>query len=600
MHRAILGPIAYVAAAHAGRQLDRFQRLCRTCVETQYQRLMQILRNGSDSEFGRRHHFDRVRSYRDFTAAMPLAQYAYFSPYIDRCQMGEVGALLGPSQRLVMFALTSGTTGPYKAIPVTRQFIAAYRWGWNVWGIKVIQDYQSPLIRKVLQISSPAEEKRTPSGIPCGSISGMLARNQKRIVRRLYATPYEVTDIADPDLRNYAIMRLAVPQDIGLIVTANPSTLVALAQTAEGKAESLIRDVRDGTLERILDLPMAIQSALRCCLRPDPDGARRLECLLDRHGSLLPRHYWDSSLLGHWTGGTVGLYLSQVRRYYGDGPIRDIGLLASEGRMSLPLEDYTAAGVLDITSMFFEFVPEEQINNLNLTPDAPTLPQDLTALRAEQLDVGGRYYIFLTNGAGLYRYHIGDVVRMTGWMDSTPVIEFLSKGVHTSSLTGEKLTEHQVVAALNAAFHQVGLEPISFVMAPVWGDPPHYRLFVETLTPPLQALQQALAQCVESNLMAGNGEYASRRRSRRLNPLQVCFVRDGELSRHDRQLILDRRGRSEQFKHRFLINDPIREGEPGSRFTPMVCELARVSKESEQERIRSSSSYVGPLQGEST
>ena len=159
-------------------------------------------------------------------------------------------------------------------------------------------------------------------------------------------------------------------------------------------------------------------------------------------------------------------------------------------------------------------------------------------------------------------------------MGSTPVVEFLSRGIHTSSLTGEKLTEYQVVAAVNAALRQMGLEPITFVLAPVWGDPPHYRLFVETSSPPLQALQQALAQGVESNLMAGNGEYASRRRSHRLNPLQVFFVRDGELSRHDRQLILDRRGRSEQFKHRFLINEPIREGEPGSRFTPTGWEPA--------------------------
>jgi len=531
---------------------------------------MQILRDGAGSEFGQRHHFHRIRSYGDFVAALPLAQYAYFSPYIERCQNGQVGALLGPAQRLVMFALTSGTTGPYKAIPVTQRFIAAYRWGWNMWGIKAIRDHPGLFMRKVLQISSPAQEDRTPSGVPCGSLSGMLARSQKRIVRRFYAVPYEATEIADPDLRYYAIMRFAVPQDVRLIVTANPSTLIALARTADGKAASLIRDIRDGTLEGIGDLPAALQGLLRSRLRPDPGCARRLESQLALHGCLLPRHYWNCPLLAHWTGGTVGLYLAQVRRYYGDGPVRDIGLLASEGRMSIPLEDGTAAGVLEIASTFYEFVPEEQIDGLDLSPDAPTLPPGLTVLRAEQLDVGGRYYVFLTNGAGLYRYHIGDIVRVTGRMGSTPVIEFLSKGAHTSSLTGEKLTEHQVVAAVNAALRQVGLEPTSFVLVPVWGEPPYYRLQVEIPIPPVPAIQQGLARAVEANLVAGNGEYASRRMSRRLSPIQVCFVGDGQLSRHDRKLILGRRGRSEQFKHRFLLDGPIREDDGGPPSAPAM------------------------------
>jgi hypothetical protein len=238
--------------------------------------------------------------------------------------------------------------------------------------------------------------------------------------------------------------------------------------------------------------------------------------------------------------------------------------------MSIPLEDGTAAGVLEIASTFYEFVPEEQIDGLDLSPDAPTLPSDLTVLRAEQLDVGHRYYVFLTNGAGLYRYHIGDVVRVTGRMGSTPVIEFLSKGAHTSSLTGEKLTEHQVVAAVNAALRQVGLDPTSFALVPVWGEPPYYRLWLETPTPPLPAVQQVLAQGVDANLVAGNGEYATRRRSRRLSPVQVCPVGDGQLSRQDRQLILGRRGRSEQFKHRFLFNEPIREDDGGPAPAPAM------------------------------
>ena len=38
------------------------------------------------------------------------------------------------------------------------------------------------------------------------------------------------------------------------------------------------------------------------------------------------------------------------------------------------------------------------------------------------------------------------------------MVEFLNKGAHFSSLTGEKISEHQVVAAVEAAQRSVGLQ----------------------------------------------------------------------------------------------------------------------------------------------
>ena len=83
MHRILLRPIVQLAAVHAGRQWARFQGLWGACAQTQDNRLMRIVREGADSDFGRRHHFHRIRSYADFAAALPLAQYPYFSPYIE-------------------------------------------------------------------------------------------------------------------------------------------------------------------------------------------------------------------------------------------------------------------------------------------------------------------------------------------------------------------------------------------------------------------------------------------------------------------------------------------------------------------------------------
>jgi hypothetical protein len=59
-------------------------------------------------------------------------------------------------------------------------------------------------------------------------------------------------------------------------------------------------------------------------------------------------------------GGSVGVYLPRLEEYYGRPAIRDHGLSASEGRMTIPLRDGTSAGVLEYVNHFFEFIPEEE------------------------------------------------------------------------------------------------------------------------------------------------------------------------------------------------------------------------------------------------
>src|SRR5690606_8640302 len=98
---------------------------------------------------------------------------------------------------------------------------------------------------------------------------------------------------------------------------------------------------------------------------------------------------------------------------------RDHGLHASEGRMTIPLQDGTPDGLLDIESHFFEFIPESEA--------ASSQP---TVLQAHELVPGESYFILLTTASGLYRYDIRDVVQCTGYLHTTPLLRFLHKGAH--------------------------------------------------------------------------------------------------------------------------------------------------------------------------
>src|SRR5207253_6803395 len=183
--------------------------------------------------------------------------------------------------------------------------------------------------------------------------------------------------------------------------------------------------------------PPQVREAVRSRIKKNRARAKELEEIVSRTGMLYPKAYWSKDcILGNWTGGSMGAYLRHYPKYYGATPVRDVGLIASEGRMTIPLSDNTPAGVLDITSHYFEFIPEDEGDS----------PQP-TVLRADELIEGRHYYILPTTAFGLYRYHIRDVVRVTGFHNRTPLLEFLSKGSLFSSLTGEKLSEYHVTQA---------------------------------------------------------------------------------------------------------------------------------------------------------
>jgi hypothetical protein len=524
------------------RHVQRFVAGTSRSFTTQRQVLFDKLRRNAESDFGRRLGFAKIRSLADFRR-LPISSYEDYRPYVDRVKRGETSAMFGPGTQVLMFSMTSGTTGQAKYIPITREFVAEYRQGWNLWGSAVFWDHRPLLQRWSLQLSSDWRKSYTDGGIPCGSISGLASEMSPLVSRVVFVNTRPLMKVNDPLAKHYVSLRLALlKRNIGSLITANPSTLVELAKIADRDRETLIRDIHQGTLSDKYDVPGEVRRALRWRLRPNRERARELEQIVERTGHLLPRDYWPQlELLSVWTGGSVGAYLPPLREVYGDLPVRDHGLSASEGRMTIPLEDNTSAGVLDYTSQYFEFIPEEEHGR-----------PDPIVLEAHELEIGKRYFVVLTTSSGFYRYDIFDLVECTGYQGQAPLLTFLNKGSHFSSITGEKLSEYQVADSVRRAMEAMGMSFGLFTVAPRWDDPPGYVLLLEP--GPYMQRRKELASRVDRHIGRMNIEYRERLESQRLRPLAVHAVPEGawEVFRANR---LRRGGSLEQYKHPCLTND---------------------------------------------
>src|SRR5262249_49345371 len=157
--------------------------------------------------------------------------------------------------------------------------------------------------------------------------------------------------------------------------------------------------------------------------------------------------------------------------------------------------------------------------------------------------------ILPTTAFGLYRYHIHDLVRVTGFYNQTPLVEFLSKGAHFANLTGEKLSEYHVTQSMEEALRALDLTLTSYSLAPCWDDAaPYYGLFVERGDLMNAGQGKDLAAALDQRLMIHNVEYASKRESRRLGALRLELLPDGTWQRWDQQRLARSGGTPEQYK----------------------------------------------------
>jgi hypothetical protein len=517
--------------------------------EVQWELLRRRLARHADSQFGRDHHFREIKTPADFRRQVPIRGYDALEPYIERVRSGDVGALFGHGTRVLMFAMTSGTTNRPKTIPVTDESLRDYREGWTIWGILAFDAHPEMLregLRPILQIASDWRESVTPAGIPCGAITGLTAHMQNPLVRFTYCMPAAAARIKDIESKYYVALRCSVYRDLGATIAANPSTVLAIARLGDREKACLIRDLYDGTIDRKWRIDPQIRSALgRRARARCRRAARRLQAIVERSGRLYPRDYWPNlCFLANWTGGTMGAYLRSYPEIFGDRPVRDVGLIASEGRFTIPIEDQTAGGILDIRHHYFEFIPEDQIDH-----DPPE------TVEAHELIEGRRYFILPTTAGGLYRYQIFDLVRCTGFHGKAPIIEFLNKGAHISSMTGEKLSEFQVVAAVNSAQARLGIRLHSYLLLPTWDEPPYYSLLVEETDLRGPAPAERLAEEVEGELKRLNLEYENKRSTRRLGPIRVRRIPVGSWSDFQRRRLAQSGGTVEQYKQPHLMPD---------------------------------------------
>ncbi len=506
---------------------------------------MGIIERNKDTQFGRKHGFASIRTLADYRASVPVCRYDYFAGDIDRIARGETNVLT--AEPVIMFATTSGTTDRPKLIPVTTTFYREFRAIQKIWTWHILRDHPEILRGKFLTLISPEESERTVAGIPCGSMSGMNYRQLARVPwqGRFMCVPYEVFTASDVEAKYYTVLRLALAADVSLITIINPSTILMLCSRLERHAESLIKDVRDGTLVVADRLEPAIRATLKPLLKPDPARADFLRREIGAQDVVELRRIWPRlALVNCWTASSAAHYVMRLKPHLTGLPIRDLGFNASEGYFSIPCRSDSVGGEVAVSGHFLEFIPYEPGSR---DADGP-------ALTCDRLEAGRCYRVVTTNSGGLYRYDMRDVVRVLEMCGGVPTIEFMHRADNVVSTVGEKVTELQIVLLVKNLCERHGLEAEEFFATVVRGDTPQYVLAVEGCDGTGDAWR-AIEREADEELKRINIEYRAKRDSLRLGPMQVRALKSGSMERY-RQRRLLQGAHDGQLKMLHLVGDP--------------------------------------------
>lgn len=220
--------------------------------------------------------------------------------------------------------------------------------------------------------------------------------------------------------RRATLRSLLLAPELRLLSVWHPSFLTLLLETLVRDWDMVLDDVARSDRRRAADLR-----------QHSPDDVRRL---------------WPHlTLVSCWGDGPAARHADLLTDRLAGIEIQRKGLIATEGVVSIPFDNRHPIAV---RSHFFEF----------LEPDG-------RARLAHEIEPGVDYSVVLTTGGGLYRYRLGDRVRVDGRVEATPSITFVGRDDRVSDFYGEKLSDGFVATVIEAVFAG-GRRPDFAMLAP--------------------------------------------------------------------------------------------------------------------------------------
>lgn len=426
--------------------------------DVQRAELLRMVRMARNTEWGRAHRFGAVRSYADYAKAIPAPiEYPELRPLVMRMVNGEKD-VLWPG-RVRWFAQSSGTSdGRSKYIPITaegfrrshfrgtRHSVAHYLD--NVPGSRILDG------KAMILGGSFANNLTLPEGVHVGDLSASLIQCMPKLA----------------DLKRV------------------PSRKVALMEDWQQK------------------LPLLAKQAAEACGVTNISGVPSwmlgvANKMFELTGATSLHDIWPNLEVFFHGGIAFGPYRAQYEQITDTSKMHWLeNYNASEGFFAVQDDLSNPAMLLLLDAgTFYEFQPIDNLGN----PEARLLPP-------WEVVQGEVYALVISNVNGLWRYPIGDTVRI----ESTAPLRITIAGrtKHFINAFGEEVMVNNADDAIRSTCRALKCDILNYTAGPVYaanGQRGRHHWIIEFSTPPADL--GVFAERLDTELRRVNSDYDAKR-----------------------------------------------------------------------------------------
>ena len=427
-------------------------------VELQRHLFNRLLFEGRGTEFGVKHGFNSVRSLREFQKQVPIRTYDQFKPFIERAQEGKRSVLWPGETR--WFAKSSGTSSDRsKFLPVTEASLHGchFKGGKDLLALYCEQRPHAELYdgRHLILGGASALHENGLGGFS-GDLSAIIVRNLPFWVEARRTPSREIALMENWEKKVDALAHGTLHEDVRILAGV-PSWMLVVAK-------------------RVLELSQAKSL-----------GEVWPNLQLYMHGGVSFEPY--RSEFDALVGGTR-LSFDCLETYN-----------ASEGFFGLQdrLDGDDLLMMLDY-GIYFEFLPMSEWDVEN--------PQ---ALELRELEVGKEYALVITTNAGLWRYALGDVVRITHVHPFR--MQVVGRTASYLNAFGEEVMVDQAERAIAEASTLADAHVRDYTAAPVFmnlEETGAHEWCIEFSKPPAGGMALFM-ECLDASLRRQNSDYDAKR-----------------------------------------------------------------------------------------
>lgn len=514
--------------------------------------LLQILKDNTQTDCGKKWNFESVRTVGAFQNTVPLTGYDNYAPLVElTTRIGEKDIFT--ALPLAGYALTSGTTGVPRLIPCTKKHLQSYVDAFEKMSVKGSTLLLFESMPRTFKYADQAE---------LDSISGMVlsevqkkirdASHKRLIGKGAYTSPIELLITKEVmDSVHLRLLFALADKRVEQIIAPFTWGVLEVFNYMENHWQELVDDIENGTISENVKVSEELASKLKAKFSKNVKRATELRAIFEQgFETPVATKLWPNlnRVISAGTG-SFAIYTEKLSRYLGDIPVINGLYASSEALVGICMDAGSEQYTLNEENVFCEFIPVDDTEKV---------------LTSEELEIGKAYEVVVTNNSGFYRYRLGDVIRVADIKDGKILITYEYRVNQTHSFENEKVNEKHILSVVQKLEDKYSIEINDYCY---WADYDKnaYTIFIEPVqygntTEVLSKVALAdLEKDCDSVLSEVNPMYADLRKNGTLTGCQFVVLQPQTHLLYRDVLRYRRKTAPDQLKPVRLLDNPVKE-----------------------------------------